>query len=313
VVDVNVVEFNVVIVPVVDVNVGAFNEVIVPVVDVNVGAFNEVIVPVADVNVGAFNVVIVPVVEFNVVIVPVVDVNVGAFNVVIVPVVDVNVGAFNVVIVPVVDVNVGAFNVVIVPVVEFNVAILLIGIVIVPVNVGDAILAFKFNETSILLFIAVNDPSTVDFNTNVPLVVGNVIDDTVELLLPIKLILPDVEIIVWSPIVIVALFVGDVNVTLLIVLFVNVSVPAKVANVPAVGKVILVSPVETNVVECEPDCMKPPSVDNVFPSAIVNVPFVVDTVIPLILSAVAAPRLGVINVGEVNVLFVNVSVPVIVE
>ena len=98
--------------------------------------------------------------------------------------------------------------------------------------------------------------------------------------------------------------VGDVN-----VLFVRVSVPANVANVPVVGKVTLVAADETNVVAKAPDCAKLPAVDKVEPFANVNVPLLLDIVILLIVVAVAAPRVGVVNVGAVKVLFVRVSVP----
>ena len=102
--------------------------------------------------------------------------------------------------------------------------------------------------------------------------------------------------------------VGDVN-----VLFVKVSLPANVTNVPVVGKVILVAPVDTNVVSNAPDCTTLPSVVKVVPFANVKVPVVVDIVILLILVAVATPNVGVVIVGDVNVLFVKVSIPVIVE
>ena len=92
--------------------------------------------------------------------------------------------------------------------------------------------------------------------------------------------------------------VGEVN-----VLFVNVSIPAKVANVPEVGNVILVVPVVVNVE------VKPPTIANVAFVGIVNVPAlpVIDS--PFIDVAVATPNEGVVKVGDVNVLFVNVSVP----
>ena len=125
--------------------------------------------------------------------------------------------------------------------------------------------------------------------------------------------MPDVVIIVWSPIVIVALFVGGVIVILLIVLPVNPSAPANVAKVPLVGNVTLVPPVDTNVVAKAPDWNKLPCVDKIVPFAIVNVPVLGDTIIPFKLVAVATPNVGVIKLADVKVLFVNVSVPVIVE
>jgi len=121
---------------------------------------------------------------------------------------------------------------------------------------------------------------------------------------------------------------GDVN-----VLFVNVSVPAVVANVPVVGKVTEVFPpvVKPNV--CAPVCVKfPPNVKtvaapaivllalfivnvlaaspvnvidsltvSVLPFAIVNVDDVAGAVIVTLFIevAVAAPKVGVTNVGDV--------------
>ena len=75
---------------------------------------------------------------------------------------------------------------------------------------------------------------------------------------------------------------GDVN-----VLLVNVSVPAKVANVPVVGSVTDVAAVDVNVVE------NAPTVARVLPEAIVKV------------EALA----GAVNVILFNVLFVNASLP----
>ena len=97
--------------------------------------------------------------------------------------------------------------------------------------------------------------------------------------------------------------VGVVNVGAVNVLFVNVSVPAKVANVPEVGNVILVAPVVVNVE------VNPPTIANVAFVGIVNVPAlpVIDN--PFIDVAVATPNVGVVKVGEVNVLFVKVSLP----
>jgi len=167
---------------------------------------------------------------------------------------------------------------------------------------------------------------------NVPATVGNVIV-VATVLLPIKIIFPLVATVVWSPIVNVALLVGCVNVILLIlvavatprigvvsvgavnVLFDSVSEPANVANVPVVGKVTLVAAVEVNVVAKAPDCVKLPAVENVVWSPIVKVALFVGcvNVILFTLVAVATPRVGVVIVGAVNVLFVSVSVPVIVE
>ena len=115
------------------------------------------------------------------------------------------------------------------------------------------------------------------------------------------------------------------------VLFVNVSVPANVANVPVVGNVIFVAPVEVNVEA------KPPDITNEALVGIVNVPALPVIVKPFIVVAVAAPNVGVVNegdtkfasvpvtvgnvketpdelwivdiIGVVKVLFVNVSVP----
>ena len=90
----------------------------------------------------------------------------------------------------------------------------------------------------------------------------------------------------------------------LIVLLVNASLPANVAIVPVVGNVTLVAPVKFNIL-----IDAPPLVWSVLPLAKVNVAllFVIDKL--LIEVAVAAPRVGVVNVGAVNVLFVSVSVP----
>ena len=115
------------------------------------------------------------------------------------------------------------------------------------------------------------------------------------------------------------------------VLFVNVSVPANVANVPGVGNVILVAAVLVNVEA------KPPAITNAALVGIVNVPALPVIDRPFIVVAVAAPKVGVVNegdtrfanvpvtvgkvketpdelwmvdmIGVVNVLFVNVSVP----
>ena len=98
--------------------------------------------------------------------------------------------------------------------------------------------------------------------------------------------------------------VGEVN-----VLFVNVSVPANVDSMPAVGNVIFVTPVDVINVSYGPNWVKLPAVLNSVPFAKVNVPVLFVIVTLLIVVAVAAPIVGVINVGDVNVLFVKVSVP----
>jgi hypothetical protein len=89
------------------------------------------------------------------------------------------------------------------------------------------------------------------------------------------------------------------------VLLVKVSVPARVARVPVVGKVTPVAPVEVNVV------VYAPTVAKVAPSAMVIVADVAGAVIATLLIevAVATPSAGVVNVGLVRVLFVRVSVP----
>jgi hypothetical protein len=115
------------------------------------------------------------------------------------------------------------------------------------------------------------------------------------------------------------------------VLFVNVSVPSNVANVPVIGNVIFVAAVEVNVET------KPPDITNAALLGIVNVPVPPFIVKLLIVVAVAAPSVGVVKegdtrfanvpvtvgkvkdtplvltivdmVGAVNVLLVNVSVP----
>ena len=94
------------------------------------------------------------------------------------------------------------------------------GAVTVPVNVGDAIFA------------------------NVPVTVGNV-NDTAAVVFPTNDILPEVVSVVPLPIVNVPVVVDIVNP--LMVLFVNDSLPANVANVPVVGNVILVADVLVNV------------------------------------------------------------------
>ena len=87
-----------------------------------------------------------------------------------------------------------------------------------------------------------------------------------------------------------------------IVLFVNVSVPAKVANVPVVGNVIFVAAVLVNVEA------KPPDITNEALFGIVNVPALPVIVKPLIVVAVAAPNIGVVNEGDTR--FANVPVTV---
>ena len=79
-----------------------------------------------------------------------------------------------------------------------------------------------------------------------------------------------------------------------IVLLVNVSVPANVASVPAVGKVTFVLPVAVNV------CEKEPTVAKVLPCANVKVAEVagVVSVNLFTLVAVATPKTGVTKVGE---------------
>jgi hypothetical protein len=77
------------------------------------------------------------------------------------------------------------------------------------------------------------------------------------------------------------------------VLLLKVSVPASVANVPVVGRVTLVAPVEVKVMEFAPE------VARVEPLAKVKVPVVVVIVNPLTEVAVATPIFGVTRVGEV--------------
>ena len=81
------------------------------------------------------------------------------------------------------------------------------------------------------------------------------------------------------------------------VLLVNVSVPAKVANVPVVGKVTLVAAVAVNV------CEKTPAVAKVLPFANVKVAAVDGAVIISLLTevAVATPKTGVTRVGAVSI------------
>jgi len=98
--------------------------------------------------------------------------------------------------------------------------------------------------------------------------------------------------------------VGEVKLGDVKVLFVNDSVPANVAKVPVVGKVTLVAPVKFNIL-----VNAPPLVCNVLPLAKVNVAALFDIDKLLIDVAVATPSVGVVNVGAVKVLFVNVSAP----
>ena len=85
-----------------------------------------------------------------------------------------------------------------------------------------------------------------------------------------------------------------------IVLFVNVSVPARVARVPVVGRVNVVAAVAVSVV------LNAPAVAKVEPLTKVNVPVVDETVKPLMLVAAATPRVGVTKVG----LVANTAFPV---
>ena len=171
-----------------------------------------------------------------------------------------------------------------------------------------------------VLFVNVSVPAKV---ANVPDAVGKVIATAV-VLVPINDILPAVVTVVWSPNVRVALFVGWVRVILFIdvavatpnvgvvkvgvvnVLFVNVSVPAKVANVPdTVGKVIATAVVLFPINDILPLVVTVVWSPNVMVALFVG--WV--SVILFIEVAVATPNVGVVKVGAVNVLFVNVSVP----
>jgi len=102
---------------------------------------------------------------------------------------------------------------------------------------------------------------------------------------------------------------GVVRVGLVRVLLVNVSAPANVAKVPVVGRVTLVVAVAVRVV------LNAPEVARVEPSTKVKVEPVAGAVIDTLfmLVAVATPIVGVVRVGLVRVLFVNVSVPANVE
>lgn len=88
---------------------------------------------------------------------------------------------------------------------------------------------------------------------------------------------------------------ADARVGLVNVLFVNVSEPAKVANVPVVGNVTLVAALAVRVNEYAPD------VARVAPSAMVSVAAVAGAVSAtlLMLVADATPKIGVTNVGLV--------------
>ena len=124
----------------------------------------------------------------------------------------------------------------------------------------------------------------------------------------VALLVGRVNVILLRVVIVAAPNVGVVNVGDVKVLFVNVSVPSNVANVPTlVGNVILTA------FELLPTKFILPLVVTVVKLPNVNVPFVCDIVILLMLVAVAAPNVGVVSVGDVKVLFVNVSVPVIVE
>ena len=87
--------------------------------------------------------------------------------------------------------------------------------------------------------------------------------------------------------------VSAVGVNPLIVLFVNVSVPANVAIVPVVGKVTLLEPVVFNVTVFE----------------ILPVPTTVKVVPELVPPATENPAVSAVGVNPLIVLFVNVSVP----
>ena len=86
------------------------------------------------------------------------------------------------------------------------------------------------------------------------------------------------------------------------VLFVNVSLPANVANVPVVGNVILVAAVVVKV------DAKAPVITNAALLGIVKVPALPVIVNPFIVVAVAAPNVGVVNEGDTR--FANVPVTV---
>jgi hypothetical protein len=96
--------------------------------------------------------------------------------------------------------------------------------------------------------------------------------------------------------------VGVVKVGAVKVLLVKVSVPARVANVPAVGKVTLVPPVEVKVVANAPEVANVEAARDKVAAEFVTVTLFKDV-------AVATPKVGVVNVGAVRVLFVRVSTP----
>ena len=93
-------------------------------------------------------------------------------------------------------------------------------------------------------------------SATVPVVAGNVI--VVESV-PAKVTVLLTVNVLPSSIVNVDPVAGAVIVTLLTVLFVNASLPARVANVPVVGKVIEVMPVAVNVRVYAPACVTLPA------------------------------------------------------
>jgi hypothetical protein len=103
--------------------------------------------------------------------------------------------------------------------------------------------------------------------------------------------------------------VGVVKVGAVKVLFVKVSTPARVAKVPAVGRVTDVAPVDAKVVANAPVCAKVPALENVVPEPNDNVAAEFVTVRLFKDVAVATPNVGVVKVGAVKVLFVKVSTP----
>ena len=90
---------------------------------------------------------------------------------------------------------------------------------------------------------------------------------------------------------------GAVNTGAAKVLFVKVSAPANVANVPVVGKITFVAAVAVNV------CENAPAVANVLLSANVKVAAIAGAVNVnlLILVALATPKTGVTKVGAVSI------------
>jgi hypothetical protein len=103
--------------------------------------------------------------------------------------------------------------------------------------------------------------------------------------------------------------VGVVKVGAVNVLLVRVSTPARVAKVPAVGRVTDVAPVDAKVVANAPVCASVPAVENVVPEPNDNVAAEFVTVRLFKDVAVATPNVGVVKVGAVKVLLVKVSVP----